>query len=225
MQIGNFAEDYQGKTDEELLRLAMELDQLTSEAQAQLTREFAKRGIAAEQIRAFRGEEELRKIGGRTEDPSPVASSPMILGRATYTIGPPLPAEASKAPWRPKVAGHIAFFFGPIAGALIVTISLRRMGYQQVAKKVMLLAVIAAAAEAAILFFIPEYLSRLVGFSAEIAFLLVFPVFMDNEFNEWQASHPSASPSNGWNSIGWGLFGTAMFIVISLFDLGLKANN
>jgi hypothetical protein len=224
MQIGNFAEDYQGKTDEELLRLATELDQLTSEAQAHLTREFAKRGISAEQIRAFREEEELRRIGGRPGKPSPVASSPMVLGRAPYTIGPPLPAEASKAPWRPKVAGRIAFFFGPIAGALIVAISLRRMGYQQAAKKVMLLAVGAAAAEAAILFFIPESLSRLVGFGAEIAFLLVFPVFMENEFNEWQASRPSAAPSKGWNSIGWGFVGTAMFIVISLFVFfGLSA--
>ena len=222
MQIGNFAGEYQGKTDEELLRLAMELDQLTSEAQADLTREFTKRGISVEQIRVFREEEELGRIG-RPEQPDPVASSPMVVGKDSYTIGPPLLSETSKAPWRPKVAGRIAFFFGPVAGALIVAISLRRMGCQQTAKKVMLLALGAAAAEAAILFFIPDVLSRLVGFGAEIAFLLISPVFMENEFSEWQATHPSATPSNGWNSIGWGLVGTAMFLVIFfLVFLGLS---
>jgi uncharacterized membrane protein len=223
MQIGNFAGDYEAKTDEELLRLAMELDQLTSEAQTHLTREFAKRGIGAEQIRAFREEEELRRIG-RPGKPEPVASSPMVLGRDSYTIGPPLPSETSKAPWRPKVAGRIAFFFGPVAGALIVAISLRRMGCQQTAKKVTLLATGAAAAEAVILFFVPDALSRLIGFGAEIAFLLIFPIFMEHEFSEWQATHPSATPSNGWNSIGWGLVGAAMFLVTSfLVFLGLSA--
>jgi hypothetical protein len=223
MQIGNFAGDYQAKTDEELLRLAMELDQLTSEAQAHLTREFAKRGISAEQIRAFREEEELRRIG-RPEKPESVASSPTVPGKDSYTIGPPLPSETPKAPWRPKVAGRIAFFFGPVAGALIVAISLRRMGYQQTAKRVMLLALGTAAVLAVILFFIPDALSRLVGFGAEIAFLLIFPVFMENDFNEWQAAHPTATPSNGWNSIGWGFVGIAMFVVILfLVFIGLSA--
>jgi hypothetical protein len=47
---------------------------------------------------------------------------------------------------------------------------------------------------------------------------------MENEFSEWQAAHPSAPPSNGWNSIGWRLMGTAMFLVIFfLVFLGLSA--
>jgi len=43
MQTGDFAGEYQAKTDEELLRLAMDSDQLTAEAQAYLTSEFATR--------------------------------------------------------------------------------------------------------------------------------------------------------------------------------------
>jgi hypothetical protein len=170
MQNGRFAGEYHAKTDEELLRLAIELDQLTPEAQASLTSEFAKRGISAAQIRTFRGDEELHKLG-RPEKFGPVASSPIVPGTDSYTLGPLLPSEASKAPWRPKVAGRIAFFFGLVAGALIVAISLRRMACQRTAKKVMLLALAAAVAEAAILFFIPDALSRLVGFGSEIAFL------------------------------------------------------
>jgi uncharacterized membrane protein len=145
------------------------------------------------------------------------------LARLVVDLGPPLPLGKSKAPWRPKTAGTVAFLFGPVAGALIVAISLRRMGYQQRARKVMFLALGAAAAEAAILFFIPEILARLVGFGAEIAFLLVFPIYMEGAFTEWQAAHPSARPSSGWSAIGWGLVGSVVFIlIILLVFLGLS---
>jgi hypothetical protein len=70
------------------------------------------------------------------------------------------------------------------------------------------------AGEAAILFFIPDVLSRLVAFGAEIAFLLIFPAFMEKEFSEWQATNPSAVPSNGWNAVGWGLVGAVVFLLI-----------
>jgi hypothetical protein len=217
MQIGNLAADYQAKTNEELLRLAMDSDQLSSDAQIYLKNELAKRGISAEQISSFREEEERYKTG------VPEKPEHIVSRNNSYNIGPPLPAETLTAPWRPKVAGRIAFFFGPVAGALVVVSSLRRMGYQQAAKKVMLLALGATAAELGILFFIPEAMSRLVGFGAEIAFLLIFPVFMEHEFTEWQATHPSAIPSNGWKAIGWGLLGAVLFFVIGLvIFLGLS---
>lgn len=129
-------------------------------------------------------------------------------------LGPPLPSEIAKAPWRPRAAGTVAFFFGPMAGALVVAISLRRMGYRPAAKKVMLIAVALAAGEAAILFIIPEIVSRLVGFGAEIAFVLIFPAFMEKQFNEWQATHPSVPPSSGWSAIGWGVLGIVLFLAI-----------
>jgi len=115
-------------------------------------------------------------------------------------------------------------FFGPVAGALVVAISLRRMGYEQIAKKVMLLALCVTAAEVGILLLIPEFLSRSVAFGAHVAFLLTFPVLMEKEFSEWQATHPNAMPSNGWNAICWGLVGTVLFFVIAcLVFLGLSA--
>jgi hypothetical protein len=195
------------------IRMGVDSEQLTSEAKAYLTSEFAKRGISAEQVRAFREEEELSTIG-TPERPEPVASPAMVLERDSHTSSPLLSSETPKAPWRPKVAGRIAFFFGPVAGALVVAVSLRRMGHQQSTKKVLLLALGAAAAEAAILFFTPDALARGVGIGAEIAFLLIFPVFMEKEFSAWQVTHPSAMPSNGWNAIGWGPVGTVVFFVI-----------
>jgi hypothetical protein len=138
-------------------------------------------------------------------------------------FGPPLPSDVSSSPWRPRVAGLIAFFFGPVGGALVVVSSLRRMGYQQRAKKVMLLALGAAVIEAAVFFFTPQHLTGLVGFCAEIAFLLVFPVFMEVEFNVWQETHPGARPCSGWSAIGWGLAGTILFVLIYLLvSLGLS---
>src|SRR5262249_24120790 len=129
-------------------------------------------------------------------------------------LGPPLPSEVSKPPWRPKVAGVIAFFFGPVAGALVVANSLRRLGYQDRSRNVMFLALVMTVVEAAIFFFIPEDGWRLVGFVAEIVFLLVFPVFVEGPFSEWQDAHPDAKPSSGWSAIRWGLVGTVLFAVI-----------
>ena len=150
-----------------------------------------------------------------------VAAQPQIktdeeISRLGMDLGPPLPSETPKPPWRPKAAGTIAFFFGPLAGALVVAISLRRMRYQERAKKVLLLAAGISLVEAAILMFIPDAFGRLVGLVGEIAFLLVFPVFMQGEFNQWQAAHPDLKPSSAWTAIGWGVLGAVLFLVIAL---------
>ena len=223
MRSGDLAGIYQAKTDDELLRLAMESDQLTSEAQAHLTRELGIRGINAEQISSFREEENLCRIGthGQAEN----VALQIVPGTDSNNIGAPLLSQMSSTPpWRPKAAGRMALFFGPVAGALVVAISLRRMGYEQIAKKVMLLALGVTAAEVGILSLIPQFLSRFVALGAHVAFLLIFPVLMEKEFSGWQATHPNTIPSNGWNAIGWGLVGSVLFFVIAfLVLLGLSA--
>ncbi len=132
----------------------------------------------------------------------------------SYTIGPPLQAKPGKPPWRPHTAGVIAFFFGPLAGALVVIISLRRMGHSQRAKKVLLLALSAAIVESGVLLFIPDILGRFVAVGAEIAFYLVFPPMMQREFNEWLTSNPSIGPASGWRAIHWGIIGIVLFVLI-----------
>jgi uncharacterized membrane protein len=145
----------------------------------------------------------------------PFISSSLTAGDGSYSLGPQLAAQASKPPWRPKAAGRIAFFFGPFAGALVVTISLRRMGAPDAAKKVMFLALALAVALAIVLFFVPDQVARAVGLAGEIVFLMLFRVLMEKEFNQWQAAHPDVTPSSGWNAIGWGFLGAFMFIAIS----------
>ncbi|MFL6439830.1 MAG: hypothetical protein ACJ71Q_19815 [Terriglobales bacterium] len=145
------------------------------------------------------------------------------FSRLAMNLDSPLSSQISKPPWRPKVAGRIAFFFGPIAGALVVVISLRRMGHKESTRKLLLLAIAFAAVESAILFFVPDAVSRLVGFGAEIAFILFFPVLMEKEFAEWAATHAGVSPANGWKAVGWGLVGVVLFLaVLFLVFIGLS---
>jgi len=62
VEIRDFAEEYKGKTDEELLRLSLDAEHLTPEADAALNGELARRHInKTERLKAFRGEEEQRK--------------------------------------------------------------------------------------------------------------------------------------------------------------------
>jgi len=144
------------------------------------------------------------------------------MQQASYTLGPTLPAEAGKPPWRPKTAGRIAFFLGPFAGALIVTMSLRRMGQPQAARKAMLFALGLATIMGVILFFVPDAVGRVVGLGVEAASLLFFPGLMEKEFIAWQAAHPASTPANGWLAIGWGLIGAPMlFVVLFLVFLPL----
>ena len=62
MAIQDVTRGYEIKTDEELLRLALDQDQLTPEAAAALASELSKRGIdGTERLNSFREEEEERK--------------------------------------------------------------------------------------------------------------------------------------------------------------------
>jgi hypothetical protein len=120
-----------------------------------------------------------------------------------------------KAPWRPKVAGRIGFWFGPVSGALVVADSLRRIGHRKKARNVLLLGLGLAALEMTVVFLVPDVVGRLIGLGAEIAFLLIFPPLMEGEFNGWQAENKDVSPANGWKAIGWGAVGVALLLAIA----------
>ena len=117
---------------------------------------------------------------------------------AGYTTGPALPAELPKPPFTPGAAARIAFFFGPLAGAIVSAISLRRMRHPDKAQKVTALALSMALIYSLVLFFIPELLSRIVGLAAEAAFYVTFQRMQEREFVEWQAAN--ASPMGNFGS-------------------------
>jgi len=62
VEIQDLAEEYQAKTDEELLRLALDAADLTPEANLVLSTELSRRGIKTEdRLVSFRAEEQRRK--------------------------------------------------------------------------------------------------------------------------------------------------------------------
>jgi hypothetical protein len=197
--------EYRAKRDDELLRLAKESEKLTPQASAYLMSEMAARG--------------LQTVVG----PSPVAPPAIISGNDSLAVEIPLPTEASKPPWRPRTAGWIAFWFGPVSGALVVAASLRRMGHEQRARKVMILAFVIGIAEAAILSLVSDGVGSVIGLAGHIGFLLFFPPFMEGEFKGWQASHEGVEPANGWKALGWAIAGAvALFAIALILEMGLS---
>lgn len=66
VELQDLAEEYKGKTDEELLRLALNPTELTPEANSVLNDELARRRInSAERLTGFREEEDQRKAEQR----------------------------------------------------------------------------------------------------------------------------------------------------------------
>ena len=132
------------------------------------------------------------------------------------SVSPTLPAEMLQPPFRPAIAGRVAFFFGPMAGALISIISLRRMGYPIKARHVAFWTFLIAIVFAAIILSISEGLGRLIGLGAEIGFYKLYPTFQEREFAEWQTAHPGMETASGWKAVGWGFAGLTMFLLVAI---------
>jgi hypothetical protein len=85
VEIQNFAEEYQSKTDDELLRLALDSEQLTPEAGAALNDELARRRIDKnEQLEAFIQQEEQRKEEQRRNPGNLFVLHPYGVGRDRF---------------------------------------------------------------------------------------------------------------------------------------------
>jgi hypothetical protein len=108
------------------------------------------------------------------------------------------------------------FFLGPLAGALVSIISLRRMGHPLQAKRIFLWTLLATAVFAAVLVATPQPLSRFLGIGAEIGFYLFYPKLQETEFAAWEAAHPDLKPSSGWRAVGWGLVGFVLLLIIAV---------
>ena len=104
VELQDLAEEYKSKTDEELLRLALDPTQLTPEANSALNDELARRRINnAERIRAFREEEERRKEEQSKDTGSlflihPYGIGRMRFGKADRSYGPKTSIEQFKTP-------------------------------------------------------------------------------------------------------------------------------
>ena len=85
MEIQGFAEEYQSKTDDELLRLVLDSEQLTPEAGAALNDELGRRRIdKGEQLQAFIEQEEQRKKEQRRNPGNFFVLHPYGVGRDRF---------------------------------------------------------------------------------------------------------------------------------------------
>ncbi len=85
MEIQDLADEYQNKTDEELLRLALDSADLTPEGNVVLNNELTRRGInSAERLAAFPEEEEQRKQEERKEAGRLFVLHPYGIGRDRF---------------------------------------------------------------------------------------------------------------------------------------------
>ena len=134
--------------------------------------------------------------------------------RDSVNLGPPLPQETARPPFRPQVAGRIGFFFSIVAGALVSIITLRRMGHSEKAKKAFWITALSAALIAAILLLMPEALGSLCALGLEVAWYFVFPKIQNREFQQWQATHADITPTSGWKAVGWGFLGSVLFFAV-----------
>jgi hypothetical protein len=124
----------------------------------------------------------------------------------------------NKPPWRPKVAGYIALFLGPIAGALVVAASFRKIGQPQKAKQTVFYTLLLCVA-----FLIPFLLgipadapiSKIILLAVEGAGYSVFPSIIQEDYGRWKASNPGVKPRNDYASIGWGILGALMYLTIA----------
>ena len=145
-----------------------------------------------------------------------MSSSAIEPGKDYASIGPTLPAEAQKPPYGPKVAGRMAFFFGPVAGALISIVNLRRMGFPLRSKRILGWTVAATTLLATVIILLPDAFGRIVGLGAEISFYVIYPRLQEAEFAQWQSTHPDVQTSNGWGAIGWAILGLLGFLLIAV---------
>jgi len=124
----------------------------------------------------------------------------------------------NKPPWRPKVAGYVALILGPIAGALVAAASFRSMGQSRKAHQTMLYTLLFCMA-----FLIPFILGipagapikKIMALAVEGAGYSVFPSILREDYMKWKASNPSMKPRNDYISIGWGVLGAFIYIIIA----------
>ncbi|MGC1869352.1 MAG: hypothetical protein WA700_00215 [Acidobacteriaceae bacterium] len=86
MQPVNFLHEYEARTDEELLRLSLESDQLTDDANQALSIVMRNRGIATEERKREFQQEEARAEGERANNIGHLAVfHPLGIGRERYS--------------------------------------------------------------------------------------------------------------------------------------------
>jgi len=125
---------------------------------------------------------------------------------------------ARKPPWRPKVAGYVAFLLGPMAGALVAAASFRRMGQTRKARQTILYTLFACTVFMSLfLLGLPDKapIKPIILMAVEGAGFSIFPSIVRGEYVKWKRENPGAKPRNDYASIGWGLLGFFLYVALA----------
>ncbi len=123
-------------------------------------------------------------------------------------------SNPGKLPWKPRVAGINGLIFGPVAAGLVAYVNFRRMGQPRKAKQILVGWIPAIVVLAAILLFIPVQITHGAALGLGVGCMLAFTNLQKSDFALWEQSHPQTRPANGWNSLGLGLLGLVILVVL-----------
>lgn len=134
---------------------------------------------------------------------------------APSTAPAPLGEKPAKPPWNPRASGVAALLCGPLAGAIITHINLRRMGEKRKGVLILFLSTVGSTALLLMLFRLTDTGATLLGKSVGYFICpFLFPMLQRKEFEQWKAAHPETAPSGGGGTTGWALVGLLGFLAI-----------
>lgn len=129
---------------------------------------------------------------------------------------PSFDSEPTKPPWKPRVAGIAALLLGPLAGAFVTYVNLRRLGQERKAKVTLAWSMAAILAIIVVLIYLPDSLTRIVGLCVEGAGAAGYPAIQRDDFALWEKNHPQMTPASGWRSLGLAFLGLVTFLALAI---------
>ena len=123
----------------------------------------------------------------------------------------------SKPTWRPKVSGYVALLLGPLAGGLVAAASFRSMGQTHKARQTVFYTVVGCAVFLSLVILgLPARapLKPILMLAAAGAGFSIFPSIVRNDYVKWKKSNPGVKPRNDYTSIGWGILGSVLYVVL-----------
>jgi len=103
---------------------------------------------------------------------------------------------------------------GPLAGALVTYVNLKRLGQGRKGRLVFGWSIVATVPLFAALIYLPAEITKVLGVAVEGTGAALFPWLQKQPFEKWEQANPGAVHANKWKSVGWGLLGMVLVFVV-----------
>lgn len=149
------------------------------------------------------------------------ASNPLSSANVPYGDTPP---------WKPRVAAIISGLFGPLAGALVSSANLKRLGEPRKAKQVLVYTALACIPLSVVLIRVPDEFGKIVGSIMQAAGAGIFFAVQRKEFAAWERAAQAAAAqmepgakqpatASEWKAVGRGFLGMVALVAM-IFAMG-----